>query len=211
MTLHALPPLSERSDTAIELGQPVSVYAWSSGGPSAHKVHRSGGSKEGPDVIAPACGKPTGLAFLLLFPAVLSLAYGERTANRVVEPRAWVVFLAAPALDLRGVRLLTRREPGVWSEPLGPAVRLLLRYGALAESIFHILPPGSWLRTAYTSPALLGFTQRNVSLGVTLLWSGLVSLIAFKLIDLTIGLRVNEVQEREGLDTVSHGERAYNG
>jgi len=41
--------------------------------------------------------------------------------------------------------------------------------------------------------------------------SGLVSLVAFKLIDLTIGLRVTEEQEREGLDTVSHGERAYNG
>jgi Amt family ammonium transporter len=47
--------------------------------------------------------------------------------------------------------------------------------------------------------------------GVTLLWSGIVSVVAFKLIDLTIGLRVNEEQEREGLDTVSHGERAYNG
>jgi Amt family ammonium transporter len=46
--------------------------------------------------------------------------------------------------------------------------------------------------------------------GVTLLWSGVVSLVAYKLIDLTIGLRVNEEQEREGLDTASHGERAYN-
>jgi Amt family ammonium transporter len=46
--------------------------------------------------------------------------------------------------------------------------------------------------------------------GVTLVWSGLVSLVAFKLVDLTIGLRVTEEQEREGLDTVSHGERAYN-
>lgn len=47
--------------------------------------------------------------------------------------------------------------------------------------------------------------------GVTLLWSGIVSAVAFKLVDLTIGLRVTEEQEREGLDTVSHGERAYNG
>ena len=46
---------------------------------------------------------------------------------------------------------------------------------------------------------------------VTLVWSGIVAAIAFKLVDLTIGLRVNEEQEREGLDTVSHGERAYNG
>jgi Amt family ammonium transporter len=47
--------------------------------------------------------------------------------------------------------------------------------------------------------------------GVTIVWSGVVAFIAFKLVDLVIGLRVNEEQEREGLDTVSHGERAYNG
>jgi Amt family ammonium transporter len=45
--------------------------------------------------------------------------------------------------------------------------------------------------------------------GTTLVWSGLVSLVAFFLVDKIIGLRVNEEQEREGLDTVSHGERAY--
>jgi Amt family ammonium transporter len=44
---------------------------------------------------------------------------------------------------------------------------------------------------------------------VSLLWSGIVSAIAFKIVDLVIGLRVTEDQEREGLDTVSHGERAY--
>jgi Amt family ammonium transporter len=44
----------------------------------------------------------------------------------------------------------------------------------------------------------------------TLVWSGVVSLIAYKLVDLTIGLRVSEDLEREGLDTATHGERAYN-
>jgi len=43
-----------------------------------------------------------------------------------------------------------------------------------------------------------------------LIWSGLVAFVVFKLIDLTIGLRVSEEEEREGLDTASHGERAYN-
>jgi Amt family ammonium transporter len=47
------------------------------------------------------------------------------------------------------------------------------------------------------------------SVGITLLWSGLVSLVAFKLIDMVIGLRVAEETEREGLDTAEHGERAY--
>ena len=45
---------------------------------------------------------------------------------------------------------------------------------------------------------------------VTVLWSGVVSIVAFKLVDLTIGLRVSEEDEREGLDITSHGETAYN-
>ena len=43
----------------------------------------------------------------------------------------------------------------------------------------------------------------------TIVVSGVVSLIAFKLVDMTIGLRVTEEAEREGLDTSSHGEAAY--
>jgi ammonium transporter, Amt family len=43
----------------------------------------------------------------------------------------------------------------------------------------------------------------------TVIWSGIVAFIAFKLVDLTIGLRVTEEAEREGLDTTSHGEAAY--
>jgi len=43
----------------------------------------------------------------------------------------------------------------------------------------------------------------------TIVWSALVSVIAYKLVDLVIGLRVPEEQEREGLDITSHGESAY--
>jgi Amt family ammonium transporter len=43
----------------------------------------------------------------------------------------------------------------------------------------------------------------------TIIWSGTVALIAYKLVDLTIGLRVTEEEEREGLDISSHGESAY--
>jgi len=42
------------------------------------------------------------------------------------------------------------------------------------------------------------------------IWSGVVAFICYKIVDMTIGLRVPEEQEREGLDTTSHGERAYN-
>jgi Amt family ammonium transporter len=46
---------------------------------------------------------------------------------------------------------------------------------------------------------------------VTVIWSAVVSYIAFKLVDVIIGLRVPEDQEREGLDVTSHGESAYEG
>ena len=44
---------------------------------------------------------------------------------------------------------------------------------------------------------------------LTIVWSGVVSLIAYKIVDMTIGLRVTEEDEREGLDITSHGETAY--
>jgi Amt family ammonium transporter len=44
---------------------------------------------------------------------------------------------------------------------------------------------------------------------VAVAWSAVVSLVLFKLIDSTMGLRVPEEHEREGLDTTAHGERAY--
>jgi Amt family ammonium transporter len=44
---------------------------------------------------------------------------------------------------------------------------------------------------------------------VTVVWSGVVAFVAFKIVDLTIGLRVTEEAEREGLDISSHGETAY--
>ncbi len=47
------------------------------------------------------------------------------------------------------------------------------------------------------------------AVGLTIVWSGVVSVIAFKLVDLVIGLRVSEEDEREGLDITSHGETAY--
>ncbi|MET3495436.1 ammonium transporter [Variovorax boronicumulans] len=48
------------------------------------------------------------------------------------------------------------------------------------------------------------------SVVLTIVWSGVVAFIAFKIADLTIGLRVTEEEEREGLDISSHGETAYN-
>ena len=45
--------------------------------------------------------------------------------------------------------------------------------------------------------------------GTVIVWSAVVSIVAFKVVDLFIGLRVPEEEEREGLDITSHGETAY--
>jgi Amt family ammonium transporter len=45
--------------------------------------------------------------------------------------------------------------------------------------------------------------------GLTIVWSGVVSLVSYKIVDLLVGLRVSEETEREGLDIREHGETAY--
>lgn len=72
----------------------------------------------------------------------------------------------------------------------------------------------------FVSPALGGVGIDGYSMGsqvvtqatgvlITVIWSGVVSFVLFKLIDMAMGLRVAEEAEREGLDTTTHGERAY--
>ena len=52
-------------------------------------------------------------------------------------------------------------------------------------------------------------TTQVISVGITVLWTGVVSYVLLKLVDAVIGLRASEEVEREGLDTAEHGERAY--
>jgi Amt family ammonium transporter len=47
------------------------------------------------------------------------------------------------------------------------------------------------------------------AVGLVVVWTALVALIAFWIVKILIGLRVTEEVEREGLDTNEHGERAY--
>jgi ammonium transporter, Amt family len=79
---------------------------------------------------------------------------------------------------------------------------------------------GAALTGVFTAPALGGTGDADFSIsgqvatqmlavGITIVWSAVVALIAFKLVDLLIGLRVSEDEEREGLDISSHGESAY--
>jgi Amt family ammonium transporter len=74
---------------------------------------------------------------------------------------------------------------------------------------------GDWVTVTMITPdaysiAAQVWTQAKAVL-LTIVWSGVVSVVAFKIVDLTIGLRVTEEEEREGLDISSHGESAYHG
>jgi Amt family ammonium transporter len=53
------------------------------------------------------------------------------------------------------------------------------------------------------------FVTQAKGVGVTVVWTAVSAFIAFKIADLIVGLRVTEEEEREGLDTSSHGELAY--
>ena len=91
--------------------------------------------------------------------------------------------------------------------------------GALLTGVFNspaLGGPGyvaDWVTMAMIKPedysiAAQVWIQAKAVL-VTIVWSGVVSFIAYKLVDMIIGLRVAEDEEREGLDIVSHGEVAY--
>jgi len=81
---------------------------------------------------------------------------------------------------------------------------------------------GALLTGVFSSPALGGFGLgagnetiaqqvgvQALSVGITVVWSGVVSVIAFAIVKLLVGLRVPEESEREGLDITTHGESAY--
>ena len=56
---------------------------------------------------------------------------------------------------------------------------------------------------------LAGAEKLAKAVGITIIWSGVVAYVSYKIVDMTVGLRVPEDEEREGLDISSHGESAY--
>jgi Amt family ammonium transporter len=54
------------------------------------------------------------------------------------------------------------------------------------------------------------FMVQVQAVGLTLIWSGLGTAIIWFVLDKTLGMRISEEGEREGLDIADHGERAYN-
>jgi Amt family ammonium transporter len=79
---------------------------------------------------------------------------------------------------------------------------------------------GALLTALFTAPALGGTGAADfavghqlgvqaLGVGITVLWSGLVSVLAYLLVKAVFGLRVPHDAEREGLDITAHGESAY--
>jgi ammonium transporter, Amt family len=90
--------------------------------------------------------------------------------------------------------------------------------GALLTGVFHAQSLGGpgmvpdWTTAVMaTNPDGIGaqvWIQLKAVL-LTIVWSGVVSFVAFFIVDKVVGLRVNEEDEREGLDISAHGETAY--
>ena len=94
-----------------------------------------------------------------------------------------------------------------------------------------VIAPGALLTGVFAAPSLGGTgifdyvanaASPDYSIGgqvwfqlqgvlTTIVWSGVVSYVLFKAIDMTIGLRVDTDTERQGLDLTAHGEQAYHG
>jgi Amt family ammonium transporter len=79
---------------------------------------------------------------------------------------------------------------------------------------------GALLVGVFGAPGLGGTGGEDFSIGsqlliqaegvvITMVWSGVVAFICYKIVDMVMGLRVTEEAEREGLDITSHGETAY--
>ncbi len=88
--------------------------------------------------------------------------------------------------------------------------------GALLTGVFNspsLGGPGYYNNWFEMKPGFPGISDQLLiqaqAVGLTLVWSGVVAYVAYKLVDMIIGLRVSEEEEREGLDISSHGETAY--
>ena len=80
--------------------------------------------------------------------------------------------------------------------------------GAVLTAVFAAASLGGVKGDDYAMGAQLWIQIKSVLL--TIVWSGVVSFVAYKIVDMVVGLRVSEEAEREGLDITSHGETAYN-
>jgi ammonium transporter, Amt family len=162
-------------------------------------------------------GKPTMLG--AASGAVAGLVAITPAAGNVGIPGAFVIGTAAGLICLWGVSGLKKLLGADDSLDVFGVHAVGGILGALLTGVFNSPSlggpsfPVDWVTgtmTAAKDYSIWGqFIIQAKAVGITVLWSGVVAFIAYKLVDLTIGLRVPEEEEREGLDVTSHGEAAY--
>jgi Amt family ammonium transporter len=151
--------------------------------------------------------------------AVAGLVAITPAAGNVGIPGAFVIGIAAGLVCLWGVNGLKRILGADDTLDVFGVHAVGGILGALLTGVFNdpsLGGPGyvsNWvtgeiIKAADYSIAAQVLTQAK-AVGVTIVWSGVVAFIAYKVVDLVVGLRVAEEDEREGLDIASHGESAY--
>jgi len=159
-------------------------------------------------------GKPTMLG--AASGAVAGLVAITPAAGNVGVPGAFVIGIAAGLVCLWGVSGLKRLLGADDALDVFGVHAVGGILGALLTGVFcspDLGGPGfvaDWVsaKQGFTSIGAQVLVQAKAVL-LTIVWSGVVAFVAYKLVDLTLGLRVSEEEEREGLDVTSHGEAAY--
>jgi Amt family ammonium transporter len=162
-------------------------------------------------------GKPTMLG--AASGAVAGLVAITPAAGNVGIGGAFVIGLAAGLVCLWGVNSLKKMLGADDSLDVFGVHALGGILGALLTGIFNSPSlggpsfPADWVTVTAVAAKDYDtwgqFVTQAKAVGLTVVWSGVVAFVAYKLVDLTIGLRVPEEEEREGLDVTSHGEAAY--
>jgi len=148
--------------------------------------------------------------------AVAGLVAITPAAGNVGIPGAFAIGIAAGVICLWGVMGLKKIIRADDSLDVFGVHAVGGITGALLTGVFNapsLGGPGSvqdWVKMTTGYPGIVEQLLIQVkAVGITIVWTAIVALIAFKIADLIVGLRVTEEQEREGLDISSHGESAY--
>jgi Amt family ammonium transporter len=152
--------------------------------------------------------------------AVAGLVAITPAAGNVGIPGAFVIGTAAGVVCLWGVNALKKLLKADDSLDVFGVHAVGGILGALLTGIFNSPAlggpsfPVDWVSGKIVMEAdysiLSQFITQAKAVGVTLVWSGVVAFVSYKIADIVIGMRVPEEEEREGLDITSHGETAYN-
>jgi Amt family ammonium transporter len=151
--------------------------------------------------------------------AVAGLVAITPAAGNVGIPGAFVIGSVAGIVCLWGVNGLKKMLKADDSLDVFGVHAVGGILGALMTGIFcspALGGPGyvsDWVTAKVTSAAdydiMAQLITQAKAVGVTVVWTAIVAIIAFKIADIIVGLRVTEEEEREGLDINSHGETAY--